>query len=337
MEANLKKLEVTQYSLRYAKNSTIIYCEHSKDWQTLRRNFEAEEVEHHTYAEKSTKSHAFVLKGLDGNIQLADIRDDLKHRYNISPRAIYEMKKTRDPMYLVILDSDYNIKNLNQQIKIVLNIRVTWETRKSDKPIMQCKRCQGLGHAATFCKRAFKCSRCSGPHEITQCTTDIIKCANCGECHRSNDVNCPVYVYRLRQLEPRKRFVPAPIPTTNAWQKRNATERTYEQATTTRQQQPMPVNYSRDFPAPRPTQQQQQQQHQEQTLNVNAAQVNGGQNDFMQLAATMSELNNLVNVTELLKALRRFVEMLRNCNGDKAQILQQTMTFFTTEIHSYNF
>lgn len=105
MEASLKKLDITQYSLRYANNSTFIYCENPKDWSTLRRNFEAEEVEHHTYAEKATKTHTFILKGLD--IQAIDVKEDLKQRYNISTSAVYLMKKTRDPMFLVILDSSF--------------------------------------------------------------------------------------------------------------------------------------------------------------------------------------------------------------------------------------
>lgn len=330
----LNKLGINNYSIRYAKNSTIVYCELLKDWQTLARNLEAEAMEHHTYAEKTTKSHAFVLRGLDGDISINEIKEDLSDKYEINPKTIYLMKGTKDPLYLVILESTITVKQLNQKCKIILNVRVSWENRKSERPIMQCKRCQGLGHAASYCKRAVRCSRCAEPHEITACESQINKCANCGEAHRSIDPNCPVYVYKLRKLEPRQRYIPAPPPKTSAWEKRTNTP-----TTSSLVPRPAPERYDRDFPAPhrRSNAQEPPASQASSSINANRGVVSDDQSAFLSLADAMKELNSLVNLPELLKAVKDFVNTLKQCNGDKSLIMQATMGFFTEGISKYNF
>lgn len=52
------------------------------------------------------------------------------------------------------------------------------------------------------------------------------KCANCGGDHAACNTECPVYIYKLRQMNPtanaerdRRQYVPAPQPTTNLWTK----------------------------------------------------------------------------------------------------------------------
>lgn len=325
------KLGITQYTIRYARNSTIIYCELLKDWQNLINNFEAEELEHHTYAEKETKGHAFVLRGLEGDITISEITDELREKYNINPRKIFKMKTKFEAMYLVILDSNFTLKSLNQNQKIILNVRVTWENRKSERPVMVCKRCQGLGHAATYCKRAIKCSRCAGPHEITVCSSDVDQCANCGGNHRSIDENCPIYIHKIRQLEPRRRFVAAPPPKTPAWQP-NPQQATRETQPSSASLVPRPQSerYDKDFPARR-------QRGNVENLNLSSNMVSGNQGDFLKLTTTMNEINSLVNITELLKALRKYVEILQDCKGDKTLIFQASMEFFTKEIHNFDF
>jgi hypothetical protein len=65
-------------------------------------------------------------------------------------------------------------------------------------PILQCYKCQALGHIARTCTRSAKCNHCSGPHEGLQCrlTRENIsqyKCALCGVTgHGSSWPRCPI-------------------------------------------------------------------------------------------------------------------------------------------------
>lgn len=85
------------------------------------------------------------------------------------------------PMYLVQISPTSNEELI--YIKNVLQHIITWEKLKKNE-IMQCKRCQRLGHAATNCKLKYRCVKCKGQHGTGECPSnnldkETLYCINC--------------------------------------------------------------------------------------------------------------------------------------------------------------
>lgn len=324
--SNIKALVKRKFSLKYAKKSVIIYCDCPIDWSNLKRNLLNEKREFHTYASTNERTHAFVLRGLLGNISPEDVKENLEEEYNIKAKEIFTMKGTYKPLYLVVLDSSYNLSKLQNQAKYVLNVKVSWETRKNQRDMAQCRRCQTWGHVARNCHRSTKCSKCAGNHEITQCNEEnTVKCANCSGPHRSFDTSCPVYEYRMNirnnkkppPPQPSRKYIDAPQPTQPAW--------TQQQAT---QSQPLAdinnrAHYDSHFPD-----------------KLNKRQNSSGESDahqskFLTLKSKFEELESLINIDNLINALTHYTTVLRNCKSPEEKFVA-SQKFFSSELKNFN-
>lgn len=322
---NIKALVKKKFSLKYAKKSVIIYCDCPIDWSHLKRNLLNEKREFHTYAPTNERTHAFVLRGLLGDISPEDIKENLEEEYNIIAKEIFLMKGTYKPLYLVVLDSSHNLSKLQNTAKYVLNVKVSWETRKNQRDMAQCRRCQTWGHVARNCHRTTKCSKCAGNHEITQCNEgNTVKCANCNGPHRSFDTSCPVYEYRMNirnnkkasPSQPSRKYIDAPQPTQPAWTKQQAT-----------QSQPPPdlnkAQYDSHFPD-----------------KLNKRQNSSGEPDthqskFLTLKSKFEELESLINIDNLIDALTHYTTVLRNCKSPEEKFVA-SQKFFSSELKNFN-
>lgn len=118
------------YHIRYAKNSIIIYVHTSDEYKKYVQTLSSDNVEFHTYTQKETRDHAFILRGLQGNPDTADITQDLENTHKITVKQIYQMKTNYNPLYLIVTTSDYTLGTLNQKAKYVLNTKISWEQTK---------------------------------------------------------------------------------------------------------------------------------------------------------------------------------------------------------------
>lgn len=315
-----------------------MYFEDILDWAAVKRTLEAEQQEFHTYASRAERTHAFVLRGMEADVNTDEIICAIKEEGH-QAKECYRMKGTARPLYLVTFPDTTSLNTL-RKFKQILNVRVTWELRRSTRDITQCRRCQTWGHSSKNCRRRFRCSKCSGEHEITSCTSSDLKCANCSGPHRSFDSKCPVYTFKVNQARPpvqnHQRFLPAPPPARNAWS--GAGRAPFTPASTSRAQQPPRTpganfNFDRDFPATFRPRGDAPPMAAALRPAPGVARETG---QFMELAGLFDELNTLANMSELMSAVKHYINLLKTCT-DKVSKFQAATQFFEVDIHSFNF
>jgi hypothetical protein len=108
----------------------------------------------------------------------------------------------------LVTDNTITMAKLDN-IKYVLNTKITWHRHMNNKVFVQCHRCQKWGHATANCH------------------------ANCSGNHTANNIECPVHIQKLdaaqekrtrrNNISDKSKLVPAPPPARNAWEKRTST------------------------------------------------------------------------------------------------------------------
>ncbi|CAH1110563.1 unnamed protein product [Psylliodes chrysocephalus] len=104
-----------------------------EDYDNVLHNIKQEEVPYHTYTANADKSHAFVIRGLGEGTLIEDLEEEMETEHEIKLRAAYQMSTKNRPLFLVITDPSITLEYLNKNIRVILNTRITWELRKSNK------------------------------------------------------------------------------------------------------------------------------------------------------------------------------------------------------------
>ncbi|CAH1110659.1 unnamed protein product [Psylliodes chrysocephalus] len=226
---DLKAIVKGKYSVKYTNTTTVLFTETMEDYESLLGSIKQAQIPHHTYTSKLEKTHAFVLRGLVNVTEIEEIEEDLIASYEIKPREIYKMTTKYRPLFLVVTDPAITLDYLNKNVRVVENTRIIWELRKSTRSIIQCHRCQAWGHATSNCGRPPKCLKCAGDHLTRTCikTRETpATCVNCMGDHPANFTQCKTYTERAARMEerrlsqaPPRKFIPAPPPAANAWNK----------------------------------------------------------------------------------------------------------------------
>lgn len=310
---------VKTVSFKFTKFSTLIFTNTSSDYKNLlkymRSQAETEEVQErshfHTYTPASSKTHGFVLRGLDHKPTIEEVKEALMEEHEIECENIYEMRATQRPQYLVITSSSITLKYLNTTIKYLMSVRVFFEERHNKKRIIQCHRCQVWGHATSNCYRQHRCLKCAENHPTRSCQKPLsekAKCANCRGDHPANATICPVYKEKLKvrdnnnqptQTKPKQRYVEAPQPEHNAWTNRQ-------------------IKHKENFPPLQGTSRPKQtQQTQQQTQNNPPNRPTGPESGFHQSRNLMDHLNSLINVGEANRAIADLITLLQQVTTGK--------------------
>lgn len=123
----------------------------------------SQNINNFTFAPKSQKTYAYVIKGLDQNLAVDEIKNILDSE-NFKIKEVFKMKTQFRPLFLVVSTSFFKITNLNKNYKYILNTKISWERKRNEKSISQCHRCQAWSHAATYCNMAARCLKCTAKH-----------------------------------------------------------------------------------------------------------------------------------------------------------------------------
>ncbi|CAH1111501.1 unnamed protein product [Psylliodes chrysocephalus] len=151
LNKDLQNIVEGKYTIKYTSSFTIIYVEEPSDYLNLISSIKETKISYHTYTSTTEKSHVFVLRELTTGITTEQIEEDLMHSYDIKVCEIYQMSTKNWPLFLLVTDPAITLDFLNKNIRVVENIRVVWELRKSTKSIIQYHNCQALGHATANC------------------------------------------------------------------------------------------------------------------------------------------------------------------------------------------
>lgn len=88
--------------------------------------------------------------------------------------------------------------------------------RPNDTPL-QCRKCNGFGHIAKYCRAASEtCARCGAQHRTTECQAPNPKCSNCGSNHAATSRQCPSFIEQQAKLRRTIEEYSAPIQSTQA-------------------------------------------------------------------------------------------------------------------------
>lgn len=183
--------------------------------------------QYYTYTPKSLRPKTIVLKGISGEFNEQDIKDEIEELklQNTNILKITKMKTSQKNshrnIFLIQLTHDSELVHI-KRVYTLLYQKIRWEhLRKST--IYQCKKCQRLGHANVNCNMPFRCVKCSETHEPGKCTIaeqsnkELLKCANCGKSgHPANYRGCPYYKFIEKRTKEMKNDRLIQPPTRNA-------------------------------------------------------------------------------------------------------------------------
>lgn len=157
-------------------------------------------TEFYTYTQKDNKPITILLKNIAGNFTEKYISDEITdlqlNQVNIIKIKQLPMKSTQERKHFIVqLTPESILKNLTQVNRLCCQ-GIRWERLRKPK-IIQCTRCQRVGHTASTCEMNYRCVKCGESHPKDECTiqnTDDkskLKCANCKQFgHPANYQGC---------------------------------------------------------------------------------------------------------------------------------------------------
>lgn len=349
----------SEFHIKYTRQNTNIYTTIKEDWEKLSQYLQGQNTEHHTFTHHDNKTHAFVLKGIQFEMDATELAGHLAQS-GLETRAVYLMRNTRRPLYLVVTDSAVTLRKIQAQVRHIYYTRVAWDRYINNKKLTQCHRCQGWRHATSNCHALPACLKCAEQHQTRDCTKpaeEAAKCVNCGGAHPANNVQCPIYLEALRQVEAKQQkrqepvtygyipgdyetnypalYRPAHQPMRNVWEDR-AAAMAAQQANRSRapnaNQGPPPAANQRP-PLPSTSHNSAHVHSPQPNTDYNENNENNHSSDFQDLIQEFRELNEMVNLSAILAAVRDLKQMMRGCRGPLEKL--EAYNSFIKKLPSY--
>lgn len=154
----------------------------------------------HTFTPKDKKPYRIVIRKLHPTTPHQEIAEAIEATGNkicgeiINAR--YGADKTPTFTFFVNLERNANNKAV-KDIKSIFHQQVVIEDPRKSKTIVQCQRCQQLGHTKNNCMRPYRCVKCGEGHKSADCKKDRNTPAKCALClcdHPANYKGCQVYI-----------------------------------------------------------------------------------------------------------------------------------------------
>lgn len=177
----------------------------------------------YTYTPKKDKLVSILLKGLHYSYNPQDILKELQTFDTEGLKFIkvthFTTKKSVSEniplsIFLVQLDTNCQFQKL-QKVNRLCHHVISWEKLKR-KDIIQCKRCQRLGHVASNCNMRYKCVKCNDQHDPGNCkfsttstvSKDKIYCVNCKNFgHPASYRGCPTLLELRKKANEKKLLI----------------------------------------------------------------------------------------------------------------------------------
>lgn len=161
-------------------------------------------AEFHYFQLPEDKVFRVVIRGLHSSIEPDSIKEELISKgfsvQNVT--NVWSRQKTRLPLFFVDLAQSQANENIFD-LSTLLHSKVQVEEPRPKRLIVQCMRCQQLGHTKKYCNRSPRCVKCAKDHETSACTkpnNTPATCALCGDNHPANYRGCVVH----RELQNRR-------------------------------------------------------------------------------------------------------------------------------------
>jgi len=197
---------VTFHIKRINEDKHTLYINDIDNYNKTKNLLKETNTNFYSFTPKEEKNLTFILKGLNHTFEEKEILWELQnlnieglkfHKLSrfTTKRSIQEQRTL--PIFIVQLTHDSKPGLLNQ-IKYIAHQVVHWEKLRR-KDIIQCKRCQRLGHAAANCNLRYRCVKCKEDHAPGKCSIYTGKnnepyCINC------NSFGHPVFYRRCPKI-----------------------------------------------------------------------------------------------------------------------------------------
>jgi hypothetical protein len=218
--------EQEQYITKSLANNVVkINCENPDTYRKMIKEFQAQNIYHHTYQLKEERAFRIVIRYLHHSTNLDSIKQELAelgHKVRNIINARHKITKEPLNLFFVELEPAPNNKTI-YDITGLQNRIINIEPPRSNKSTFpQCTRCQNYGHTKTYCNRPYACVKCSGPHKTSDCTKTRdtpATCVHCGGDHPANYKGCEHYrKLSNKPANTTRRINPAtPIHTTESY------------------------------------------------------------------------------------------------------------------------
>ena len=133
-----------------------------------------------------------------------------KYKYNTSDKWQRHSEDTGTttrpiPVWVLTTDNSQHTTEKLKNITRIPHVKITIETLRKKKTIVQCPRCQGFGHKAPFCHLPRKCRLCAQGHDTRECPNRHLplKCAGCGGGYQASSTECPKVIKHKQQTRQR--------------------------------------------------------------------------------------------------------------------------------------
>ena len=128
-------------------------------------------------------------------------RQTLSYVYTL--KGLVKLKRTEHRVVTRSLKILFEGRSLPAGIRVG---QIRYEVRPFVNNIIQCYRCQRIGHTAANCHASkVRCLLCAEEHQVGVCSKGQaqVKCANCGMPHKAHSVECE-YIKSANEAERRK-------------------------------------------------------------------------------------------------------------------------------------
>lgn len=186
---NLKLGKNEFYIKKSEGNEPSIYSNNLNAFEVIKTILSNAEVKFYTYTSKHLRNKNLVLKGVDIEYSVDEVRKDIEDRNlnNVKINKVSELIYIKEKNYrliLVQLSNDSDTRTLTKE-KFILHQGVKWEPLKK-KNLHQCRKCHRVGHTSSNCWLDYRCVKCNVPHGPGECKIDTDKtdrselyCVNC--------------------------------------------------------------------------------------------------------------------------------------------------------------
>ncbi|KAG5877097.1 hypothetical protein JTB14_006392 [Gonioctena quinquepunctata] len=100
-----------KFTIEHKRHNTMIYPKSNEDRIIIMQLLQKINYEFHTYTWKEEKTHAFILKGLDQEPTIDEIKVALLDEYKLEAKKVYRFG-TYNAIYMVVTPKNYTLKHM---------------------------------------------------------------------------------------------------------------------------------------------------------------------------------------------------------------------------------
>lgn len=222
IECVKKGLKIDDFQIKEFRSKKALYVNKIEDFHRIKTYLQKAKAKFYTFTPKAQKTQTYLLKGLDSEVTLDEIFEELTKQETDTLQFVkvskFATKRSTEqgislPIFMVQVSPNSNINEV-KNIKRLLHRCIYWERLRRPE-IPQCRNCQGYFHSAANCFLPTKCVKCNLQHEKGNCQQisneddkSKLYCVVCKKYgHPASYKGCEVYKQLQNRLTSKKKQI----------------------------------------------------------------------------------------------------------------------------------